>query len=56
VQIEGVIEIAREEGLLTDSRRYLRQTRFPERCFEHFRNHRELPPPLYTITVTEETT
>lgn len=50
VQIEGVVAIAREEGLLTDSRCFLKQTRFSERCFEHFKNHRELPPPLYVIT------
>lgn len=50
VQIEGVIEIARDEGLLSDGRRYLKQTRFTERCFEHFKDHHELPPPLYTIT------
>lgn len=54
VQIEGVIGIAREEGLLSDGRRYLTQTRFPERCFEFFAAHRELPPPMYVIT--EETT
>src|SRR5256885_3786242 len=28
-QIEGVIQIASEEGLLSDGRRYLTQTRFP---------------------------
>lgn len=54
IQIEGVIQIAREEGLLRDARCYLKRTRFPERCHEFFATHHELPPPYYQIT--EETT
>lgn len=45
-QIEGVIRIAEEEGILESRRRYLTQTRFPERCHELFQTCRELPPPL----------
>lgn len=45
-QIEGVIRIAQEEGLLNHSRRYLGQTRFTERCFELFATERTLPPPV----------
>lgn len=46
-QIAGVLRIAEEEGLMDARQRYLRQTRFPERCHQLFQQiGKELPPPL----------
>lgn len=50
LQVEGVIRIAEEEGILDSRRRYLTQTRFPERCHELFRTCRELPDPIPSLS------
>jgi len=47
-QIEGVARIAHEEGILDNRRRFIKQTRFSERCFELFKT-RELPPPITSV-------
>ncbi|KJK56218.1 hypothetical protein [Saccharothrix sp. ST-888] len=47
IQIEGVIRIAQEEGILNGNRRYIASTLFPARCAELFRTTRNvLPEPI----------
>ncbi|MEU1816064.1 hypothetical protein ABZ543_12835 [Streptomyces roseifaciens] len=47
LQIEGIVRIAADEGVLDGRKRFLSHTRFPARAFEHFRATRTtLPPPL----------
>lgn len=46
-QIEGVIQIAQEEGILDSRRRYLTETDFTPRCFALFAQCRDVPPPLH---------
>jgi hypothetical protein len=47
VQVEGVMVIAAEEGVLTREKREITQTLFPARCFQLFKETRALlPPPL----------
>lgn len=46
-QVNGVIEIAVDEGVLTGQRRFIATTAFPARCFELFKKTRAvLPPPV----------
>lgn len=46
-QINGVLEIALAEGILTGTRRFIGATAFPARCFELFQRTRAtLPPPI----------
>lgn len=45
VQVEGAMEIALEEGVLTGTRRFIGATAFPARCFELFVNTRSTLPP-----------
>lgn len=46
-QINGVLEIALDEGVLTGTRRFIAATAFPARCFELFQKTRStLPPPI----------
>ncbi|MFE5853230.1 hypothetical protein ACFQ61_08410 [Streptomyces sp. NPDC056500] len=46
-QIEGVVRIAHEEGVLSGSQRFISQTKFPERCRELFAATRAtLPDPV----------
>lgn len=46
-QVEGVALIALEEGVLSGQKRFLSQTKFPERCVELFAVTRAvLPPPI----------
>lgn len=49
-QINGVLEIALDEGVLTGTRRFIAATAFPARCFELFQKTRSaLPPPVTDI-------
>ena len=46
-QIEGVIAIAYEEGVLSGTKRFISHTQFPARCHELFRQTRAvLPEPI----------
>ncbi|MGW3860274.1 hypothetical protein ACWEDZ_02150 [Streptomyces sp. NPDC005047] len=47
-QIEGVIRIAYEEGVLSGTQRFISQTQFPARCTELFQQTRAvLPEPIH---------
>lgn len=47
-QIEGVVAIAYEEGVLSGTQRFLSHTQFPARCQELFRQTRAvLPEPIH---------
>ncbi|MFE2539076.1 hypothetical protein [Actinacidiphila glaucinigra] len=47
-QIEGVVVIAYEEGVLSGTKRFISHTQFPARCFELFKQTRAvLPEPIY---------
>lgn len=46
-QIDGVVVIAAEQGVLNGQKRYITQTKFPLLCFELFHaTRRALPEPL----------
>lgn len=45
-QINGVIEIALDEGILTGRRRFIGTTAFPARCAELFQRTRAILPPI----------
>ncbi|AZM47783.1 hypothetical protein DMB38_20110 [Streptomyces sp. WAC 06738] len=47
-QIEGVIAIAYEEGVLSGTKRFISHTNFPDRCKELFKHTRGvLPEPIH---------
>lgn len=47
-QIEGVVAIAYEEGVLAGTKRFISQTQFPDRCRELFRQTRAvMPEPIH---------
>ncbi|MEU1552119.1 hypothetical protein ABZ517_05280 [Streptomyces scabiei] len=47
-QIEGVIAIAYEEGVLSGTKRFISHTQFPDRCTELFKQTRAvLPEPIH---------
>jgi hypothetical protein len=47
-QIDGVVRIATDEGLLHGTKRYLGETLFPSRCTELFRTTKGImPPPIH---------
>ncbi|MGW3153689.1 hypothetical protein [Streptomyces sp. NPDC001089] len=47
-QIEGVVAIAYEEGVLSGTKRFISHTQFPDRCAELFRQTRAvLPEPIH---------
>lgn len=46
-QIEGVVKIASDEGILRGSKRYIGETLFPVKCAELFQTTKGiLPPPI----------